>query len=91
VAWLGHEDGDDPSDFEVWHLQKSEYGFKELKQWLGNDGTLDNAAKGRLEKAKGKEKKGKGKRREEDQEEMEVDNGKGKASSFNIKKTHKQK
>ena len=55
VAWLEREDGDDPSDFEVWHLQKSEYGFKELKQWLGNDGTLDKAAKGRMEKAKGKQ------------------------------------
>ena len=90
VAWLEREDGDDPSDFEVWHLQKSEYGFKELKQWLGNDGTLDKAAKGRMEKAKGKGKKGKGKKREEDQEEMEVDDGKGKASSSNIK-THKRK
>ena len=90
VAWLEREDGDDPSDFKVWHLQKSEYGFKELKQWLGNDGTLDKAEKGRMEKAKGKGKKGKGKKREEDQEEMEVDDGKGKASSSNIK-THKRK
>ena len=92
VAWLEREDGDCPSDFKVWHLQKSEYGFKELKQWLGNDGTLDKAAKGRMEKAKGKGKgkKGKGKKREEDQKEMEVDDGKGKASSSNIK-THKRK
>jgi len=97
VAWLEREDSDSPSDFEVWHLQKSEYGFKELKEWLANDGTLDKAAKRRLElskdKGKGKGKKGKGKEREDYQEEkMQVDDyGKGKASSSNVKKTLKHK
>ena len=46
-------------------FRSSEYGFKELKEWLANDGTLDKAAKRKLdqvkEKTKGKEKKGKGK------------------------------
>jgi hypothetical protein len=35
VTWLEDEE-DDLSDFDVWHLQKSEYGFKELKEWLKN-------------------------------------------------------
>jgi len=99
VAWLEHEDGNSPSDFEVWHLQKSEYGFKELKEWLANDGTLDKAAKRRMElskdKGKGKGKKGKEKEKEREdyqEEKMQVDDdGKGKASSSNVKKTHKRK
>jgi hypothetical protein len=79
VAWL--EDG--LSDFEVWHLQKSEYGFKELKEWLRNDGTLDKSAKGRLEKSekeKGKKGKGKGKGKgkEKGKETQVDDGGKGK-------------
>ena len=56
VAWI--EDGG-VSDFEVWHLQKSEYGFKELKEWLRNDGTLDKSAKERLEKLEKEKRKGK--------------------------------
>ena len=79
VAWLEDED-DGPSDFEVWHAQKSEYGFKELKEWLGNEGTLDKAAKGRLEKTR--EKKGKGKKEKEKEKgkgkEKEKEKGKGK-------------
>ena len=100
VAWLEHEDGGDPSDFEVWHLQKSEYGFKELKEWLANDGTLDKAAKKKLDQAKektkgkGKEKKGKekekGKGREEDAMQVDGDD-KGNAGISTIKKTHKHK
>jgi hypothetical protein len=100
VAWLEREDGGSPSDFEVWHLQKSEYGFKELKEWLANDGTLDKAAKRRLEQAKEKtkgkrkekEKKGKGKEREDHLEDaMQVDDDdKGNAGSSIIKKSHKR-
>jgi hypothetical protein len=86
VAWLEEEEDGLP-DFEVWHIQKSEYGFKELKEWLANDGTLDKAAKRRLEnasekmekrkKTKGKEReKGKGREREE---------GKGKKKDFKEK------
>jgi hypothetical protein len=75
VTWL--EDGGN-SDFEVWHLQKSEYGFKELK-WLQNDGTLDKAAKGRLEKSeKEKGKKGKGKGKGKGKETHLDEGGKGK-------------
>ena len=100
VAWL---EDDGLSDFEVWYLQKSEYGFKELKEWLRNDGTLDKAAKRRLEKSereKGKKGKGKGKGKETQvddggkgkgkEKEMEVDDsGKGKAEAST--KTHKRK
>ena len=100
VVWLECEDGGDPSDFEVWHLQKSEYGFKELKEWLANDGTLDKAAKRKLDQAKektkgkGKEKKGKekekGKGREEDAMQVDGDD-KGNDGISTIKKTHKHK
>ena len=80
VAWLEDED-DGPTDFEVWHLQKSEYGFKELKEWLKNDGTLDKSAKGRLEKSereKGKKGKGKGKGKGKEKETQIDEGGKGK-------------
>jgi hypothetical protein len=93
VAWLEEGEGC-PSDFDVWHLQKSEYGFKELKEWLKNDGTLDKAAKGRLEKSmgkkdKGKKTKGKGKEKEIEDED---DGGKGKGkASTSTSKTHKCK
>lgn len=86
VTWLEDEE-DGPSDFDVWHLQKSEYGFKELKEWLRNDGTLDKSAKGKLEKSKekGKKTKGKGKGKE-----IEVDDGgKGKAKASTS--SHKRK
>jgi hypothetical protein len=84
VAWL--EEEDDLTDFGVWHVQKSEYGFKELKEWLANDGTLDKAAKRRLENTsekieKGKKTKGKGKEREREREkgkEKEKEKGKKK-------------
>ncbi|KAF8804387.1 hypothetical protein BYT27DRAFT_7107556 [Phlegmacium glaucopus] len=101
VAWL-ERDGDSPSDFDVWHLQKSEYGFKELKEWLANEGTLDKVAMRKLEKAKGQAKgqakgkgkivKGKGKEKDHQKERMEVDgdsDGRGEGSSS--KKTHKRK
>ena len=105
VAWLDDDD-DGPSDFEVWNLQKSEYGFKELKDWLKNGGTLDKAAKGRMEKSMGKTGKGKkekGKEIEADnggkgkgkekEKEIEVDDGgKGKGkSNTSSSKTHKRK
>ena len=79
VEWLENQDGDGPSDFDVWHLQKSDYGFKELKEQLKNDGTLDRAAKGRLEKSREKGNKGKGKGKEKKKEkEKEKRKGKGK-------------
>ena len=107
VAWLEDDSDDSPSDFEVWHIQKSEYGFKELKEWLKSDGTLDKAAKARLErlieKSKGKRGKGKGKEAEVDdggkgkgkekEKEVEVDDsGKRKGkASTSSSKTHKRK
>ena len=81
VGWL---DDDGRSDFEVWHVQKMEYGFKELKEWLKNEGTLDKVTKARMEKSgreKGKKGKGKGKEKEiiiDEGDEGEEENGKGK-------------
>lgn len=100
VEWLEREDGDLPSDFEVWHMQKSEYGFKELELWIANDGTLDKVVKAKLEKAKGKKGKGKNRAKEEsgDTEEcrMEIDekvggSKDGKLTSSKAKKSHKRK
>lgn len=104
VAWL---EGESLSDFEVWHLQKSEYGFKELKEWLLNNGTLDKVAKERLEKSeRGKGKKGKGKGKgkgkEKETQDGESGNGKGKEKEIEVdnstkgkgkasSKTHKRK
>ena len=76
VAWLEHDESDFPSDFEVWHLQKSEYGFKELDEWLAAGGTLDQTTKGKLEKAKEKKEKAREKAREK-----EMPKGKGKAKA----------
>jgi hypothetical protein len=83
VAWLEREDSDSPDDFEVWHLQKSEYGFKELKEWISNDGTLDKRVKAKLEKAKAR--KGKGKR------VIESDNEEEKLDEHKMGKTRKRK
>ena len=79
VSWLEREDGGDPSDFDIWHLQKSEYGFKELATWIANGGTLDKVAKSKWEKAivkKGKAKgkaKAKGKGKMKAEERMVID------------------
>jgi hypothetical protein len=105
VAWLEREDVDDPSDFEVWHQQKSEYGFKELVKWISNDGTLDKAVKRQLEKTKTKKTKGKARVKDlsdEDEkgEESEVTKMEGlekkvnktrRASGSNATKSHKRK
>ena len=41
VEWLERDiDGDESSDLHVWHLQKSQYTFKDLGLWK-KDGTLD--------------------------------------------------
>jgi hypothetical protein len=99
VEWLEREEGDLPSDFEVWHLQKSEYGFKELELWIANDGTLDKVAKAKLEKAKAKKGKGKAKDKGKEsddsaEDKMEVDVEeipKKKSSSSKANKSHKRK
>jgi hypothetical protein len=82
AAWL--EDVGS-SDYKVWHLQKSEYGFKELKEWLRNERTLDKSAKGKLEKSEREKRKrekgkgrGKGKGKERETQADEGGKGKGK-------------
>lgn len=87
VGWL---DDDGRSDFEVWHVQKMEYGFKELKEWLKNEGTLDKVTKARMEKSgREKRKKGKGKGKEkeiiiDEGDEGEEENGKGKGKEKEV-------
>jgi hypothetical protein len=89
VAWL---EDDGLTDFEVWHLQKSEYGFKELKEWLQNDGTLDKSAKARLEKSeKEKGKKGKGKGKGKESQVDEGRKGKGKKKEIDVDESGKGK
>ena len=89
VAWL---EDDGLSDFEVWHLQKSEYGFKELKQWLKNEGTLDKLAKGRLDKSeREKRKKGKGKGKGKETQVDEDEKGKGKEKEIEMDNSGKGK
>ena len=96
VEWLENQDGDGPSDFDVWHLQKSDYGFKELKEWLKNDGTLDRAAKGRLEKSRERGNKGKGKGKEKEKEKEKekkkrIGKGKGKEKEKEIESDDSEK
>jgi hypothetical protein len=104
VAWLERGEGESPSDFEVWHLQKSEYGFKELNEWIENNGTMDITGKRKLEKVKVKKTKGRAKAKGKGKEEIdEVDydseeesndieeEKRGKASGSKAKKTHKRK
>jgi len=57
VRWLKKDvDDDGPSDLEVWHLQKTQYTFKDLELWK-KEGTLDNDYRMQLkEKGKGKAK-----------------------------------
>ena len=56
VSWL--EDSDDKlSDFELWGVEKSAYGFSDLLEWLNNDGVgLSNARSKEKQKEKEKEK-----------------------------------
>lgn len=93
VAWL--EDDESPSDFDVWHIQKSDYGFKELKEWLKGDGTLDKAAKGRLErsieKGRGKKAKGKGKEKEAEVDDGGKEKGKGKEKEVEVDDSGRRK
>ncbi len=54
VEWLEQEEDDEePSDLEVWHLQKSCYTFKDLGLWK-KEGTLDKEYQKRLAKGKTK-------------------------------------
>ncbi len=54
VRWLKQDVDDDPSDLEVWHLQKTQYTFKDLELWK-KKGTLDENYQ-MQQKKKGKEK-----------------------------------
>ena len=107
VEWLEHGDGDEPSDYDVWHLVKPVYTFKELGDWLKNGGTLDLDVKKKLERVKDKGKKrvkDKAKVVLEDDVEMEgvkdkKEKGKRKekqgssqvATGSGVKKSHKRK
>ena len=95
VSWL--EDSDDKlSDFELWGVEKSAYGFSDLLEWLNNDGvSLSNARS--KEKGKGKEKekekeKGKGKRRKDKGKEKDKCKDKAKeVTGGNKKKVRRNK
>ena len=55
VEWIERDSEDDePSDLQVWHLEKSHYTFKDLGLWK-KDGTLDKDYQ-RRQKEKGKAK-----------------------------------
>lgn len=80
VSWL--EDSDDKlSDFELWGVEKSAYGFSDLLEWLNNDGVgLSNARFKEKEKERDKElEKGKRKDKEGKDKRKGKDKGKGKA------------
>jgi hypothetical protein len=53
VAWLENAE-DAPSDFEVWGVEKAQYGFVDLEVWLRNEGN-GLVIKGKSSKARGKE------------------------------------
>jgi hypothetical protein len=78
VAWLERQDSDDPGDLEIWHQTKSEYGFKELKEWLANDGTLDKITKAQFEKAKTRKGKAKQVIGSDDEKDRKAKTRKGK-------------
>jgi len=68
VKWLEREDDDnEPSDLEIWHLQKTNYTFKDLGIWK-KEGTLDKIYQKKL---KEKELKGKGKAKARQNERKE--------------------
>ena len=93
VAWLERGEDDKPSDFDVWHQIRTSYTFKELKEWLKNDGTLDVAVKKKLEKKAGKAGKAKAVVDDDDMPAEVVDKkGKGKEKAgSSVKKSHKRK
>ena len=67
VEWLERTDEDDaePSDIDVWHLQKPQYTFKDLGVWK-QEGTLDKEywmQQKKKEKAKARMSERKEKRR----------------------------
>ena len=84
VKWLERDvDGDEPSDLEVWHLEKNNYTFKDLSLWK-KDGTLD---KDYQRRQKEKEKaKAKANQRDEKRKKVESDDGVGEAETSRKRK-----
>jgi hypothetical protein len=79
VDWLEmKEDDDEPSDLQVWHVEKSHYTFKDLGLWK-KDGTLDKDYQ-RRQKEKGKAK-AKISQRNEKRGKVESDDGGGEAET----------
>ena len=81
VEWLERNDDDDePSDLQVWHLEKSHYTFKDLGVWKA-EGTLDKDYQ-RRQKEKGKGKaKAKTSQRKEKKRRLESDDSAGEAET----------
>jgi hypothetical protein len=93
VEWLERNvDDDEPSDLQVWHLEKTHYTFKDLGLWK-KDGTLDKDYQ-RRQKEKGKAK-AKTSQRNEKRKKVESDDceaetsRKGKKSSGGKTKSRK--
>lgn len=87
-AWL--EEESESSDVDVWGVQKANYGFSDLKDWLDNGGTLElDDEEEEFERYK-VVKKGKGKGREKDLEKKK-EKGKGKGKEKEKEKGHKKK
>ena len=86
VEWLERNvDDDEPSDLQVWHLEKGNYTFKDLGLWK-KDGTLDKDYQ-RRQKEKRKEKaKAKTSQRDEKRGKVESDDGVGEAETSKKKK-----
>jgi hypothetical protein len=79
VEWLERDvDVDEPSDLQVWHLEKSHYTFKDLGLWK-KDGTLDKDYQ-RRQKEKGKAK-AKSSQRNEKRKRVESDDSVGEAET----------
>ena len=68
VAWLTEAE-DAPSDFEVWGVEKAQYGFGDLDKYLKSKGKKNKKGKEKMvkspKKQKGSESKHKGKKKEE--------------------------
>jgi hypothetical protein len=85
VDWLERDaDDDDPSDLEVWGLEKTRYLHSDLTLWLANSGTLvpDEVTPSPPRKSETKSVQ-KGKQRM-------IDKDKGEGGSGSNKKSHKK-
>jgi len=73
VAWLENAEGA-PSDFEVWGVEKTQYGFVDLEVWLRNEGK-GLVLEEKSSKARGKEKALEGEKLTKAQREGEREKG----------------